>query len=144
MDTNNYPEFVSLREAAQILNLPLSMVRRGVNAGRFPAINSGVKFFVSPEQIKAILEQEAVESKKVKSKTPLKQKVKKENPQTTKSHGTDTVYLISPSNNRRMDFINVSDSDKIVQLVSKGATLTNYLLTINDQNYIGYTDNRRI
>lgn len=138
MSTNDYPEFVSLREAAKILNLSYGMLRKGVNSGRFPAINSGVKFFVSPEQIKAILEQEAVETKNIKAKTPLEQEVKKENSKTTVAHGTDTVYLINPSNNHRMDFINVLDSDKIVQLVSKGAVLNNYLLTINDQTYISY------
>lgn len=144
MNTNDYPEFVSLREAAKILNLSYGMLRKGVNSGRFPAINSGVKFFVSPEQIKAILDQEAMETKKVKAKTPLEQKVKKETRKTTKSHGTDTIYLINPSNNRRVNFISVSESDKIAQLVCKGETLTNYLLTINDQTYIGYTNNRRI
>ena len=72
MSKEVYPTYVGLKEAAQILNLPLSMVRRGVNDGRFPAINSGVKFFVSPEQIKAILDEEAIQQQNAKREAAKK------------------------------------------------------------------------
>ena len=67
-----YPEYTGLREAAKILNLSYGMLRKGVNSGRFPAINSGVKFFVSPEQIKAILDEEAIQQQNAKREAAKK------------------------------------------------------------------------
>ena len=132
----DHPAFTTLMDAANILQVPYYALYEKVKRGTYPSVKFHDRYYVCPDLLALLINSSQREADEVRNISETKDSVV--------SCGTDTVSITNFANHNVMNFVNAADSDKIVQLIKKGATLTNCLLTINDQNYIGYTDNRRI
>ncbi len=132
----NHPAFTTLTDAANILQIPYYALHAKVKSGIYPSVKFHDRYYVSPDLLALLINSSQHEADEVRNMQDTKASVI--------SHSTNEILINNFSNHSIMKFVNAEDSQKIVDLVKKGATLTNCLLTINDQSYIGYTENRRI